>query len=128
MDDISIKNNIRKVRKAKRLTQEAVANSLGISLTAYREFESGKTQVLNLNVHKLARLLDTSAEELMLGYSPVQPDMLMSESLQKEYAMRIDELERRIADLEKIVRTLEDTLATKNEIIAMLKKTLASEK
>lgn len=128
MDNISIKNNIRKLRKAKKMTQEAMAHSLGMSLTAYRQFESGKTSMMNENVLKAAGLLDTSAEELVLGYVPSQKKDGISENLQKEYAARIEELEQRISYLEKLVQTLEESVATKNEIISMLKKTLAKEK
>ena len=39
MDNASIKDNIRKIRKARKLTQEAIALQMGISLTAYRDLE-----------------------------------------------------------------------------------------
>ena len=42
MDNISIKNNIMKLRKAKKMTQESMALSLGMSLTAYKDFERGR--------------------------------------------------------------------------------------
>ena len=41
MDNTSIKNNIRKIRKARKFTQEEMAHKLGISVTAYRDFEKG---------------------------------------------------------------------------------------
>ena len=43
MDNSSIKDNIRKVRKARKLTQEELADRLDISLTAYRDLEKGDT-------------------------------------------------------------------------------------
>ena len=72
MDNISIKNNIRKIRKARRLTQEEMALRLGISLTAYRDLEKGATSIMNGNLTRIATLLDTSAEEIILGYRPAQ--------------------------------------------------------
>ena len=128
MDNSTIKDNIRRIRKASRLTQEDMAHKLDISLTAYRDLEKGNTSIVNANVMKIAQLLDTSAEELVLGYHPVQaPGKLLGE-MRSEYGGRISTLERRIADLEKLVESLEETIKTKNEIITMLKNKLAEEK
>lgn len=122
MDNSSIKDNIRKVRKARKLTQEELADKLEISLTAYRDLEKGSTCIVNSNVIKLAELLDTTTEELVLGYRPVQAPGKLLEDVRSEYGGRIEAMERRIADLEKLVNYLEETVRTKNEIISLLKK------
>ena len=127
MDNSSIKDNIRKVRKARKLTQEELADRLDISLTAYRDLEKGNTSIVNSNVIRLAELLDTTAEELVLGYRPVQAPGKLLEDVRTEYGGKIEAMERRIADLEKLVRSLEETIATKNEIIAILKKSTPAE-
>ena len=127
MDNSSIKDNIRKVRKARKLTQEELADRLDISLTAYRDLEKGNTSIVNSNVIRLAELLDTTAEELVLGYRPVQAPGKLLEDVRSEYGGKIEIMERRIADLEKLVRSLEETIATKNEIIAILKKSAPAE-
>ena len=128
MDNSTIKDNIRRRRKASRLTQEDMAHKLDISLTAYRDLEKGNTSIVNANVMKIAQLLDTSAEELVLGYHPVQAPGKLLEEMRSEYGGRISTMERRIADLEKLVESLEETIKTKNEIITMLKNKLAEEK
>ena len=122
MDNSSIKDNIRRIRKARKLTQEEMAGRLDISLTAYRDLEKGNTNLMNSNVIRIAELLDTSTEELMLGYHPVQAPGKLLEDVRSEYGGRIETMERRIADLEKLVTSLEETIRTKNEIIAMLRK------
>ena len=127
MDNSTIKDNIRRMRKASRLTQEEMANKLDISLTAYRDLEKGSTNIVNANVMKIAQLLDTSTEELVLGYRPVQTPVKLLEDMRSEYGGRISTMERRITDLEKLVQTLEETIKTKNEIIIMLKNRLAEE-
>ena len=124
MDNSSIKDNIRKIRKARKLTQEEMALQLGISLTAYRDFEKGSTSILNGNLHRIASLLDTPAEEIVLGYRPVQTDGASLQEVQEEYSGRIDVLERRIKDLENLVASHEEIISSKNEIISMLKKRL----
>lgn len=124
MDNISIKNNIRRIRKARKITQEEMAHRLGISVTAYRDFEKGDTSIVNGNVMKLADLLETSTEEIVLGYRPSQMEGVVLEDVRKEYGNRITTLNTRIGDLERLVNTLEETLISKNEIIKMLKKRL----
>ena len=127
MDNTSIKDNIRKIRKSRKLTQEAMALKLGISLTAYRDLEKGNTSIVNGNIMKMADLLDTSAEELVLGYSPVQTQGSSLDEVHSEYSGRINNLERRIRDLENLVKSQEETIRSKNEIICMLKKRLDGE-
>lgn len=127
MDNTSIKNNIRKIRKARKITQEEMAHKLGISVTAYRDFEKGGTSIVNGNVMKLACLLDTSAEELVLGYIPSQAEGTSLEDIRQAYGGRLKTHERRIADLEKLVESLEETIRSKNEIIIMLKKRLGED-
>ena len=128
MDNSTIKDNIRRMRKASRLTQEEMANKLDISLTAYRDLEKGSTNIVNANVMKIAQLLDTSTEELVLGYRPVQTPVKLLEDMRSEYGGRISAMQRRITDLEKLVESLHETINTKNEIITMLKNRLDEEK
>ncbi len=128
MDNLTIKDNIRKIRKAHKLTQEEMAHRLDISLTAYRDLEKGNTTIVNSNIMKIADLLDTSTEELVLGYRPVQATGKQLEDVQAEYGGQIDALRTRVSDLEKLVKYLEETLESKNEIIAMLKKSLDEDK
>lgn len=124
MDNISIKNNIRKIRKARRLTQEEMAHNLGISVTAYRDIEKGNTSILNGNLPRIASILDTPTEEIVLGYRPAQIEGKNLQEVQEEYSGKINILERRIADLEKLVKVQDENISSKNEIISMLKKRL----
>ena len=126
MDNISIKNNIRKTRKSRKITQEEMAHLLGISVTAYRDFEKGGTTIMNGNVTKVANLLETSTEELVLGYRPSQMEGTVVEDMRKQYNGHIQVLERRISDLEKLVTSHEEIISSKNEIIKMLKKRLGA--
>ena len=128
MDNLSIKNNIRKIRKARRLTQEDMAHKLGISLTAYRDIEKGNTSILNTNLHRIAAFLDTPTEEIVLGYRPSQVEGIDLKEIKAEYSGRINTLERRISDLEKLVKVQEESITSKTEIISMLKKRLGEDK
>ena len=117
MDNYSIKENIRRIRKTRKLTQEEMAHRLGISLTAYRDIEKGSTSMVNSNITRIASHLETSAEELVLGYHPIQMNGQKLEELTGSYTSRISVLEKQVENLEKLVKTLEETIASKNEII-----------
>ena len=128
MDNTSIKQNIRAIRKSRKITQEELAYRLGMSLTAYRDLEKGETSIVNTNLMKVAEELDTTTEELVLGYVPVQMTGPGVEDLREELGGQVVTLNKRIEDLEKLVHSLEETISTKNEIITMLKKSLGEEK
>lgn len=122
MDNTSIKDNLRKIRKERGMTQEDMAFMLGISLTAYRDLERGGTNMMNTNIFRLAELLNTSTEEIVLGYRPEQMSARRLEDVKAEYSGRISDLEREVEYLRKLVKSLEETIATKNQIIEMLQK------
>lgn len=122
MDNNSIKDNIRKIRKSKGITQEDMADRLGISLTAYRDLERGATNVVNNNVLKIAEIVGTSAETV-LGYGQNTDEDKIND-VRAEYGTKLENLQTRVNDLEKIVASLEDVIATKNEIISILKKNI----
>ena len=128
MDNTSIKQNIRAIRKSRKITQEELAYRLGMSLTAYRDLEKGETSIVNTNLMKVAELLDTTTEELVLGYTPIQMAGPGVEDVREELIGQVVTLNKRIEDLEKLVHSLEETISTKNEIITMLKKSLGEEK
>lgn len=128
MDNTYIKNNIRNFRNACRLTQEEMALKMNISLTAYRDLEKGRTAMINSNLTKIAEILEVSIEELLLGYKPSETVSPLLDDMRNEYGGRITVLETRIIDLENLVRSYEETIRSKNEIIEMLKKSLAEDK
>ena len=128
MDNASIKNNIFNVRKSRKLTQNEIAQSLNISVNAYRAIEKGKTAIVNPHVVRMADLLELSTEELVLGYYPVQKTDISIDDIKAEYGNKVNSLEEQLDRMEKLVESLEETIATKNEIINMLKKSLAEQK
>ena len=128
MDNASIKNNIFNVRKSRKLTQNEIAQSLNISVNAYRAIEKGKTAIVNPHVVRMADLLELSTEELVLGYYPVQETDISIDDIKAEYGNKVNSLEEQLDKMEKLVESLEETIATKNEIINMLKKSLAEQK
>jgi len=61
-----IGNNIRKIRKQKKLTQERLARQADISLNTLTKIESGFAKAPNIKtVVKIARALNVSVDELI---------------------------------------------------------------
>ena len=120
MNNNSIKENIRRIRKRKGMTQEEMALRLGISLTAYRDLEKGATNIVNSNIPKIAEITGVTTEEV-LGYS-TRPDESKIHDVTVEYGLHMESMQTRINDLEKIVESLKELIEVKNEIISMLKK------
>lgn len=129
MDERSVKENLKRVRKGLKLTQQEMAERVGLSRNAYVSLESGPTRMLNESLERVAELAEMPVTELVTGYpAPV--------ALQAELdAVRVGS-ERRIAELEALIaaregeiaalkghiESMKDTLRTKDEIISLLKK------
>lgn len=128
MDNSSIKKNVANLRTSRGITQEEMADRMGICLSSYRDFEKGDTAMISQHIFRAAEILETSVEEILLGYRPEQSDGPFLEDVRQEYGGKISILERRIADLEKLVASLEETISSKNEIITMLRKSLGEDK
>ena len=130
MDNNSVKQNISKVRKSLKLSQEAMANRLGISRIAYRNIENGNTKLISNSLDKISKIANISKEELVLGYKPVDENQTGLGDMRCRYENKIEslrkELEEKIAklssDLEaerKLNKALNDVIRAKDDIIRM---------
>jgi transcriptional regulator with XRE-family HTH domain len=122
-----IGDRIRVCRVERKLSQENVANEIGISITAYSKIERGLTNVsigrleqiaTCLNV-PLARLMHSSAEDIYRNISNInmmrEGDYIYPPDINKQ-ALLI-----RIENLQEEVTRLNKTIVEKDEIIAVLK-------
>lgn len=136
MDNATVKENITKVRKAAGISQSDMADRLGVSRTAYRNLEKGETRLISVNVEKIAEILNTTPEELVLGYKPDERDVsgrvkdIYAEfdsekaEIRNRYEKEILRLREQIANMQEHIELLKDAGKTKDEIIALLKKKL----
>lgn len=108
MDNSSVKKNIRESRRKSRLSQQEMADRLGMSRNAYRDIEQGKTKLINGNLEQIAMITGTSTERLILGFSK-------ESQAQSTLAETVRTLEARIA-------ALEEKLREKDELIDILKR------
>ena len=130
--DRDIKQHISNKRKELSLTQKDVAQKIGISLKSYRALETGKTQILNKKISKIAESLGTSPVELVLGYKPSSENKNQLEELEANYKNNLDDikkmyeeqisrLEDKINDLYQIIEQQKELILTKDQIINFLK-------
>ena len=67
MRDITIAKNISELRKAKGVTQEQLANSLGVSFQAVSKWENGISVPDTLLLPQIAEYFNVSVDYLLCG-------------------------------------------------------------
>lgn len=120
MDNRSARENLRRFRESRRLSQDAFADEIGISRISYGRLETGKTKLFSCHLLRIASAFGTSVEEILLGFKPVpETQVLNSEAErenireQREYYENLLEAEReKSAGLESIVRGLQKEVET----------------
>lgn len=70
----AIAQRLRDAREYVGLSQDEVANALGVSRPAVSQIESGGRKVEATELHLLARLYRRSVDYLLTGNDPAQPD------------------------------------------------------
>jgi XRE family transcriptional regulator, regulator of sulfur utilization len=71
MSMIEIGRNIRRIREIKNYTQEAVADMVGMSVTAYGDIERGKSDVNFARLADIAKALEVREEDIVAFGSTV---------------------------------------------------------
>ena len=132
IDVTAIKERIRNARIRSGLSQEEMAQRLGIKRNAYRAFETGVTQIVNLRLKDFAALTGCTPEFLLLGYEPARPDedMLQEvnyckkrmQDLTDEYENRLEACAKTLRDKEAVITSQERTIKVQQDLISMLQK------
>ena len=139
MDNDSIKVNIVRKRTEEGISQDEMARRLRISRNTYRSIEKGTAKVISERLNEIASSLNTSAEELVLGYKTVERNSEMEDirmefdsaknryekekaSLIADYENRINVLTDHIASLESTISNMREIIDSKNEIISLMKR------
>ena len=103
----AIKQKIYEIRRSKGISQEKMANLIGVALNSYRKLERGKTNLVNEKLWDIANALNVSVKELVL-----EDDILTGTSLadmeRKRYQAKINSLEEEIATLKQCLTLLNE--------------------
>lgn len=82
MDYYTIGQRIRKFRKINALSQEALAEKIGISTTHMSHIETGNTKLSLAVLVNLSLALGVSTDDLLFGQPPVSKNALMSKTVE----------------------------------------------
>ena len=122
-----IHDNIRAIRVLKNLSQEYVADSMGVSQSAYGKLERGETQVTWDKLQRIAVVLETTPWEIA-NFDTERPYLNTGNSAAYNEGSALASsqeggvLRERIKYLEKLNTALAKNLADKEEIIRLLKR------
>jgi transcriptional regulator with XRE-family HTH domain len=111
-------NRLRAIRLLKQLSQEAVANDLGISLTAYANIEQGKTNIPFNRLLEIATYFNISIPSFFNTQDIFENNALTNDSLATS--------NKNLAELEKEIAYLKQIIIGKDKIITLLENQLKS--
>jgi len=87
----SIPNRIKGLRQERQLTQQAIADELGLAQNTYAQYESGKRRIPIELIPEIAKILSATEEQILVGNSE-----------NKSKRGRVSELEKKIQELQKL--------------------------
>lgn len=125
MNDKKIKTNIQHAREKRSLSQEEMADRLGISRQAYMRIESGETTLIHKQLQEIADQCGISIGKLMFGYEPdrKRPTERIEKELKEAssklvYAEReLDACKAKSDDDEKLIQSLKDHIDTLQTVV-----------
>lgn len=120
MDLKTFGKKIRLLRQSKSLSQENIANDLGISITAYSKIERGVTNVSITRLFQLAGYFGITAPELLDWQNkPVQrkktdtesnPTLAETKTVSYDSDSIVDHLKRENAALKELIKAKDDII------------------
>lgn len=139
MDNYSIKNNILALRLEHKMSQEQMAQALGISRNAYRNIEKGETKLVSDMVRRIADWAGITPEEVLLGYIPSKNDSLVLrdmrdrydtrlKDLAEDYELQMEHLRNENALLREMIEGKDDNIRTLRSMVSLLEKRLEDNK
>ncbi len=123
-----IYDNIRSIRILKNLSQEHLAESLGVSQSSYGKLERGATKITWDKLVKIAAILNTTPWDIV-NFGKMREYQLPSQRERETPVVENDAsqmksvaiLQERVKYLEQVNELLQKQLADKDEIISLLK-------
>lgn len=116
MNNKTIKTNIQHAREMASLSQEEMADKLGISRQSYMRIESGETTLIHKQLQEIADQCGISIGKLMFGYEPdkkrpverVQRELKEATSKLVYTERERDAYKAKSDDDEKMIQSLKD--------------------
>lgn len=133
MNNDTVKKNLENIRLNKKLSQEEMANVLGVARNTYRNIEKGRTKLISDTVMKVAEWAEITPEEVVLGYVPLdEKDSVLKETrerlnerirvLTEEYEAKLERQRTEIDLLRELIKEKDDNIRTLKSWVAILEK------
>lgn len=122
MDTKTFQENAVKLRRQRKLTQQEVADRLGISRIAYSKLERGETRLFNESAEKLARLFEVPEDELFFGDGNALGERTLPYG--SERTVLLEARERELALQAEVIRSQQETIEYQRQLIRMLQEKL----
>ena len=106
---------IKQIRELKNITQEHIANELGLSTRAYSKIETGETQLTINRLNEISRILNIDPLEV-LGFDDKKV-FTFNHSQGNVGVNHINLPEKLIQQYEKTIQVLEDEVALLKSIL-----------
>lgn len=107
MTDTQISINVAKARESMHLTQEEMAEILGMSRQAYGNLERGRTTILNKQLPRIAEVCGISLDKLCTGYEPNTNTQKLKDELQ-EKTIQLEKMQLKLENMEKILASQQE--------------------
>lgn len=124
MDSVALRARIRQLRVQKHLTQQDVADKIGISLRAYSYMASGRRKLPYSRIVQIAEALEVTVEDLFAGSGGSTGEAERLRRMLAESEARVRMLEEKLEDRESLIAAQRSDLASKDKIIRMQEKQL----
>lgn len=110
---MNIGERIKELRKAKKMTQTDLAKAVGLSYIQIGRYETQKSTPSSDVLQKLAEVLDTSTDFLMLGS---RDDIISSQLSDNELLKQFKLVEKLNPEDKHLIKTFIDAFLTKRQI------------
>lgn len=127
-----ILENIRNIRKSQNRTQAEIAEEMGVSLTAYGNFERGKTRLTQERLEKIAKIFGKTPSSVVNGYETVEGEAATLEEFREREEQfknlldtangKIQELEKELDAAKKIISSQQHSIELLQDIRKMLER------
>jgi transcriptional regulator with XRE-family HTH domain len=125
----AIGERIRILRVSKSLSQENIANELGLSVGAYSNIERGKTEISVLRLYRLAKIFKTSPVSLLDIPATKKQDEVNDVSTEYTTVRKeLNNLNEKVGELQVIIDNQKKEINYLKEIIVLLKGKKKSKK
>lgn len=129
--DVKELTYFKKIRLRMDLSQEEMADRMGISRTAYVKLENGRTRIITGSVLGFAEATGIPLAEIIAGCIPEAAGNRLGDgggceekirTLTDEYERRLEHKDGIIAEKQKIIDSQDETIRVQKQMIAMYER------